>query len=169
MLYVMREATLFIHLISMAIYFMTLGVEAMVLSKMRKADDGGFSILRDPLAAAIRWQQYAMLLIFFTGGYLITGVKKEDRISFFVTIGVFVLLGALSGMVSGRYRRATAEDFRSLASSLVSNLYLRAGLSAAIVFMVSLKPDLTRSVAVTFIFAVIGGVLSRLGSASARA
>jgi hypothetical protein len=164
-----REAVLFIHLASMAIFLMTLGIETLAVARLTastSAEEAKNWLA--PLRSVLSLDQYALIAVFLTGGYLIQGLPKDQQPGFIVTVVMFLLISGLTGMAAGRYRRMQplAAGGTNPAPFLRASLILRIALVLGILLLVSAKPDLAVSFIVFAVFAVLGVVAARFGMLS---
>jgi len=105
--------------------------------------------------------------LFLTGGYLINGLATQgEKMGFLVTLLLFFVIGGLTGMAGGRYRKlqrlidsggSPAEIQERMAAPMIqSALRMRIVLLAAVLLLVSLKTDLMKSLIIFGVFLVIG-------------
>jgi hypothetical protein len=156
----LHESLLFIHLIAVTGYFMLFGIEWYVVhlvSNVERQTESGLELtyLRHILTPS----QIALLCILISGGPLVQSVSPGERPGFAVTLGMFIVLAAITGISARSYRSISSPHkppWRLYGQSIAT----RATLIAAILFLVSAKPSLVVSLAVFGISAVCGILVS---------
>lgn len=144
----LRDGLLFVHLVVMAGYLMLFGIEWLAVAGLVQSQENHWLSVLQRISRASQWM---LVGIFLSGGVLVEGVKPADRAGFAVTLVMFLALGALTGVSARRYRPG-GETSRFLQRSVL----IRAALIAATMLLVSSKPNMSTSLAVFAVAALVG-------------
>lgn len=115
----MLTVMLFLHIVGavgMGIY----AILPFLIGKIKKVSAPAQEGMATGLVTAGRLGQYALVLQLITGGYLITGTGTEYSVSWMiVSIGVFLVIGALTGIIQGPLKRiAKSASGQSVTSDI---------------------------------------------------
>jgi uncharacterized membrane protein len=163
-----REGLLFVHLLAVAAFFMSLGIETLFIVSVadrRSPEDRSAWFKR--MGANLRVCQIAMVAILVTGGPLTRWVPEADKPAFAVTLAMFVFLGALTGYGASKSRATLKSNEEPTATVFRAVLVFKLCLAVGILMLISVKLDLRASLAV-FATATALGILtaSRYGKRS---
>jgi hypothetical protein len=132
----MYKVMIFLHIVGavgMGIY----AILPFLIGKFKHLSGAAQEGLASGLVAAGRVGQYSLVLQLLTGGYLISNTDAKDfAVSWMITIVLlFVVLGALSGIVQAPLKRIVADSTNARnASGSIS----RAQMLSTIIFIVFL-------------------------------
>jgi len=161
---------LFLHVSGALLLCAAMAVEWLYIIHLRKA--GTFERIRDIMhsyASLGKIGGIAMILILIPGFYM-TAVAWHDAGWVTTGLGPFILIGLIGGIVTGRKRNKIKKvikrdnnlspELRSLLedSSIRVSMQLRTCIFAGIIFLMTVKPDLTDSI-ITIVISVIIGVI----------
>lgn len=146
----LRSNLLFVHIISAMALFLTLGIEAVALSQLRRATDGAAA--RSALGSFGTVQRLAgpsMLLLLLSGLYL-TKAFGEGK-GAWIALGLvgLVTMGGVGGLMTGRRVRRLRKaveaggDVSPLAQAygaFRTSYLLRLALATLVVYLMTVKP-----------------------------
>ncbi len=146
----LRSNVLFIHIASAMAIFAALGVEALALAHLRRAEGGDMAraALAD-LGSARRIGRPAMLLLLASGFWLATAYWHWQGAWMRLGLLGLVAIGAVGGLMTGRALRRVGPHLngpgldavlRQVDPSLRRSLKIRATLFAALVYLMTVKP-----------------------------
>jgi hypothetical protein len=146
----LRSNLLFIHVASAMGVFAALGVEALALAHLRRAAGGGMARLAlADLGSARRLGGPAMLLLIVSGFWLATAYWHWRGAWMRLGLLGLVAIGAVGGLMTGRAVRRLGPHLnepgfdavlREVDPWLRRSLLIRAGLLAAVVYLMAVKP-----------------------------
>ncbi|XID95656.1 hypothetical protein ACF3MZ_14535 [Paenibacillaceae bacterium WGS1546] len=106
----MANVMLFLHVVG-AVGMGVYAIMPFVVGKFKQLSGAAQEGLARGLIGGGRVGQYALVLQFVTGGYLLTGLDATYSYAWMTVVGViFLAMGALSGIIQGPLKRIAAAS-----------------------------------------------------------
>lgn len=172
----LRYNLLFIHVVSAMGIFTALGMEALALAQLRRAEDD--TSARGALAALASTRRIfgpSALMLLLSGVWLASAYWRWQGAWMGLGLLALIAVGAIGGVITGRHVSRIQKNTgsgtvgRSLTESLPmlqTSFVIRAAMLVAVVYLMTVKPTPIISLIVLGTSVVAGFLLSRIFSRS---